>query len=282
MAASRRSTTGPSSRAGDPSVDRTAERRTEYQLTGAIASVAYPFTFYQRAELGVGYLYRKQSLPFLNPPGWAPSTSRSFSRRLPGDPGSPGGRLRRLRQLRRGLRAPLAAEPPYAPDLDDERHDSTRADELRLPAVLPVTDRSNIALRAFAGDSTGNRPMPYYFGGLDTVRGASFRSLVGDRAFFTNLEYRFPLVDLSPPRSSPSRGSAAWSSSTWAAPTSRTCRVQVLQLGRRPAPGRHRRLWLGNHRPSARPRLQLGLRPARWDLKQSGNFQTYFWIGTRF
>jgi len=30
---------------------------------------------------------------------------------------------------------------------------------------------------------------------LDTIRGYEFRTLVGDRAFFSNLEWRFPLID---------------------------------------------------------------------------------------
>ena len=42
----------------------------------------------------------------------------------------------------------------------------------------------------------GTRPTPFFLGGLDTVRGVDFRSLVGDRAFFANAEFRFPLIDL--------------------------------------------------------------------------------------
>ena len=43
--------------------------------------------------------------------------------------------------------------------------------------------------------SEGNFPNPFYFGGLDTLRGFDFRSLVGDRGFFANIELRFPLID---------------------------------------------------------------------------------------
>jgi hemolysin activation/secretion protein len=46
------------------------------------------------------------------------------------------------------------------------------------------------------GYSDGDFPQPFYFGGFDTVRGFEFRELVGDRAFYTNLEWRFPLIDL--------------------------------------------------------------------------------------
>ena len=73
-----------------------------------------------------------------------------------------------------------------------------------------MTRRSNLALRAFAGISDGNQPSPFVFGGLDTVRGFDFRSLVGDRAFFANIECRFPLVDiLATPYRAASRVSAA-------------------------------------------------------------------------
>ena len=68
--------------------------------------------------------------------------------------------------------------------------------DLDFRQYIPVTQRSNIAFRAYAGQSTGNQPTPYYIGGLDTLRGIDFRSFSGDRAFFSNLEYRFPLLDV--------------------------------------------------------------------------------------
>jgi len=83
----------------------------------------------------------------------------------------------------------------YAPDLD-ESGTLFETGTLDYRQYLPVTQRSNLAFRAFAGAAEGNRPSPFYFGGLDTVHGVDFRSLVGDRAFFANFEYRFPLIDL--------------------------------------------------------------------------------------
>ena len=59
-----------------------------------------------------------------------------------------------------------------------------------------VTRRSNLAFRAFAGINEGNLPSPIFIGGLDTLRGGRFRDILGDRAFFANAEYRFPLLDL--------------------------------------------------------------------------------------
>jgi Tol biopolymer transport system component len=179
--------------------DRPFEReQLAYQITGAIGSIIYPFSFYQRAELGVGYVYRKEAFPFpiLGPGGEIEDIEfLEFQDDYPlvqgalvGDStvfanwGPIAGRRWRL-------------DLNYSPDLDDGGTLNASAD-LDLRQYIPVTRRSNIALRGFAGYATGNLPDPFYFGGLDTLRGSGFYSLSGDRAFFANAEYRFPLVDL--------------------------------------------------------------------------------------
>ncbi|MCP3963168.1 MAG: BamA/TamA family outer membrane protein [bacterium] len=60
---------------------------------------------------------------------------------------------------------------------------------------LPVTRRMNFAFRFFGYSSTGNAPEPVYIGGLDTIRGFNIRSIGGFRAFYGNVEFRFPLID---------------------------------------------------------------------------------------
>ncbi len=60
---------------------------------------------------------------------------------------------------------------------------------------LPITRRTNFAFRFFGWSSDGNAPAPVYIGGLDTVRGFQIRSIGGYRAFYGNVEYRFPLID---------------------------------------------------------------------------------------
>ncbi|MEZ5332144.1 MAG: ShlB/FhaC/HecB family hemolysin secretion/activation protein [Thermoanaerobaculia bacterium] len=67
--------------------------------------------------------------------------------------------------------------------------------EVDFRQYLKVTARSNFAIRLWGGMADGNAPTPLVFGGLDTVRGFDFRSLAGDRGFFANFEFRFPLVD---------------------------------------------------------------------------------------
>jgi outer membrane protein assembly factor BamA len=61
---------------------------------------------------------------------------------------------------------------------------------------VAVTQRSNLALRLFGAVSNGNQPNLVYFGGLDTIRGTDYRQLAGDRGFFANAEYRFPLIEV--------------------------------------------------------------------------------------
>ena len=46
-----------------------------------------------------------------------------------------------------------------------------------------------------AHSGQGNAPSPVYIGGLDTIRGFPYRSIVGTQAFYGNFEFRFPLID---------------------------------------------------------------------------------------
>jgi len=178
---------------GDPIRDRIDRGRVASQLSGAVGSISYPFTFYHRAELGVGYIYRRVAIPFLTREGFIDFAELSddfplIQGAIVGDSaifanyGALSGRRWRL-----GL--------AYSPDLKGSGTLFENA-SFDVRQYVSLTTRSNLAFRVFAGAAEGNSPSPFYFGGLDTVRGVPFRSLVGDRAFFANLEYRFPLIDL--------------------------------------------------------------------------------------
>src|SRR5690606_37989667 len=82
----------------------------------------------------------------------------------------------------------------YAPDFDDS---GTLTSSLSVDArqYVPISRRSGLALRLFAGYSSGNAPNIFYFGGLDDFRASRFREFAGDRVFHANIEYRFPLLD---------------------------------------------------------------------------------------
>jgi outer membrane protein assembly factor BamA len=61
---------------------------------------------------------------------------------------------------------------------------------------LPLSRRVLFAFRAFGGLSRGAAPTVFYFGGLDTLRGYDYRSIIGNNVFYVNSEFRFPLVDV--------------------------------------------------------------------------------------
>ena len=177
---------------------RSERDRLAFQQTGAIGSIVYPFTFYHRAEVGLGYLYRKFSFPVLNlNPDAGPFDFDylTFQDDFPLLQGSVVGDSAQFANWGAIAGRRWRFDAFYAPDLEDSGtlFQSAEAD---LRQYIPVTRRSNLALRGYAGWADGNRPSPFYFGGLDTLRGVDFRSVVGDRGFFANVEYRFPLVDV--------------------------------------------------------------------------------------
>jgi hypothetical protein len=185
---------------GDPILDRTQRGRVIYQATGAVASVIYPLSFYHRIEGGLGYIYRKDAYPIVGSDPLFPSF-QTFSDDFPIAQSALVGDSATFAEYGpiSGRRWRIGAA--YAPDLHGGGGSGgggtlfTSAD-IDFRQYIPLTRRSNFALRVFAGESTGNRPTPYYIGGLDTLRGIDFRSFSGDRAFFSNLEFRFPLLDV--------------------------------------------------------------------------------------
>jgi hypothetical protein len=176
-------------------VERGRER---IQITGAIASLIYPLSFYVRGEIGAGYAYRQATFPIVRLDPLTGEQQFDFidfeddfpvvTGALVGDStlyanyGPASGRRWRL-------------DLNYAPDLDDSGTLSSSVD-LDVRQYIPITRRSQLALRGFAAASEGNVPNPTYFGGLDTVRGFDYSSFVGDRGFFANVELRFPLIDV--------------------------------------------------------------------------------------
>jgi len=85
----------------------------------------------------------------------------------------------------------------YAPDLDDtgDSNALTSGIGMDFRQYVMFTQRINLAFRLWGTDNQGNAPTPVYIGGMDTIRGYDFRTIVGSRAFYTNIEIRFPLID---------------------------------------------------------------------------------------
>ncbi len=174
------------------------QRKSLYGETGFLASAAYPLDFYHRVELGAGVAHRN-----INRDAFALNrrTQQLFLVYSPREDTFPIVRAALAGDTTlfadygpiSGRRWRLSAD--YSPDFKDG---GTLTTNYLLDArqYIPVTRRSNFALRAYAAVSDGNFTQPTFVGGLDTIRGLKFRSEVGDRAFFANAEYRFPVIDI--------------------------------------------------------------------------------------
>jgi Tol biopolymer transport system component len=179
--------------------------RTAFSQTGATITASYPWNVSHRFEIGAGYIFREigfqnflrdedgflvldpetgQPVPIIEP---REDDYPQIQAAVVGDTivATPWG-------ISGGRRWRIAGS--YAPDTD-ESGALTSTVSLDFRQYLRLTRRTSFAYRLVGYVSEGNFPNPVYFGGLDTVRGFEFRSLVGDRGFFTNLELRFPIID---------------------------------------------------------------------------------------
>ena len=184
--------------ATDRPFDR-ADRQQAIQQTGAGLAWIYPFSLYHRISAGAGYIFQKATLLSFDggfdDRGNASFTTASFEEDYPYAQVSLTGDSAVFTQYGpvSGRRWQLGAI--YAFDRGRSGALYTQY-ELDLRQYFAVSQRSNLALRLYGGYAGGNQPIPLYFGGLDDLRGVNFRSMIGDRAFYTNLEYRFPLIDV--------------------------------------------------------------------------------------
>ena len=182
----------------EPTTGQVARSEAILRESGVIASIRYPFTFYHRVELGAGFIWRAYDFPMLRQD---PVTGQVFAGieevsdnypivtgALVGDTtvftssGPVSGNRYRLRGV-------------YGYDTDAGGALNSTVD-LDFRQYLQVSERTSIAIRAFGGYAEGTTPSVYSIGGLDTIRGVDYRSLYGDRAYYANLEFRFPLVDI--------------------------------------------------------------------------------------
>lgn len=174
-------------------VDRT---RLAFRQTGLAGSLTYPFSFHRRVELSAGFILRKYDFQsFFQDPQTGEITPTVLPREdeypfvsaafvtdttLSDEWGPLTGRRWRISGY-------------YAPDLDDSGV-LTSSVSLDVRQYFSLTRRSSIALRLFAGASDGNAPNVFYFGGGDDFRASRYRAFAGDRAFYSNVEFRFPLA----------------------------------------------------------------------------------------
>jgi len=173
------------------------DRRQAFRETGALGLVSYPFNRYHRIDGAAGMMIRDYYQPhfFETPEGQTvvayekrkdtfPLVSTSFS----GD----NAQWKFFGPVS-GRRYDLSAS--YAPDTDAG---GALSSDLTVDwrEYVQLTSRTVLAGRLYAAWSDGNAPNLYYFGGLNTLRGYDFRTLIGQHAGFANVELRFPLIDV--------------------------------------------------------------------------------------
>jgi hypothetical protein len=152
-------------------------------VTGARASLIYPTSFKSRFDFGAGYMVQTADLLVAFDPFTGAPIFQEFDLDFPfliggftndtaiyTSAGPISGRRLRI-------------DAQWAPDVD-EGGTLNESIDLDFRQYIPLTRRSNLALRLFGGAADGNNPVPIYFGGLDTLRGFEFREFAGTRVIF--------------------------------------------------------------------------------------------------
>jgi Tol biopolymer transport system component len=171
------------------------DRRQLYRQTGVMGLLSYPFTRYHRLDVGTGYMSRDLFYP--TPFEVDGQTFYSVEQRRDNYPivsSTFSGDNTKFKSFGPISGRRYQVTGSYAPDLDGG---GTLSGDLQLDwrGYYQVTSRTLLAARVFGAYSEGNTPNFYYFGGLNTLRGYPFRSIIGNQAAFANFEFRFPLVD---------------------------------------------------------------------------------------
>ncbi|HEX7831527.1 MAG TPA: hypothetical protein VF787_17860 [Thermoanaerobaculia bacterium] len=173
------------------------EQRQIYRETGLLGLVSYPFTRYHRIDAGAGYMSRNIFYPrFVRDDDGTEFVSyeeRSDNYPFISTTFSGDSAVYKFFGPVSGRRYEISAA--YAPDTTDG---GTLSGDISLDwrEYFQLSSRTLLAARVYAAWSDGNAPNFYYFGGLNTLRGYDFRTLIGQHAGFANFEFRFPLVDV--------------------------------------------------------------------------------------
>jgi Tol biopolymer transport system component len=174
------------------------DRQQFYRETGAVGLLSYPFSRYHRLDGGLGYISRDYFFPTFvdvegNPNGGVLFTHRRDNFPIVSSSFSGDSTVWKFFGPVSGRRYNLNAS--YAPDIDAG---GTLTSDVSMDwrEYYQVSSRTLFAARVYASWSDGNAPNFSYFGGLNTLRGYDFRTLIGQHAGFANFEFRFPLVDV--------------------------------------------------------------------------------------
>lgn len=170
------------------------ETEERYRITGASFYLQYPFNVYSRVSFGLGYQYAKLRIPyFVGLDDGMPKydfieykeqypfllTSFNLDNTVSGWTGPVAGTRG---QLSYAVSPRFKGKQKFSESQMDLRH------------YIYITENTQLAFRLVGFYSAGEFPSIFSFGGINTLRGYDFREIFGTRGFFTNIEFRFPLV----------------------------------------------------------------------------------------
>jgi hypothetical protein len=165
--------------------------------TGLSVNGYYPISRYTRLEGNVGFLSRALDVPlvFSNADGTQQITYNARTDNVP--TAGVGFSYDETRYASFGPQSGkrLDVNLQYTPSFQTGETSLTTDVFTEGRIYLPLSRRVLFAIRAFGGISRGAAPTVFYFGGLDTLRGYDYRSIIGNNVFYVNTEFRFPLVD---------------------------------------------------------------------------------------
>ena len=170
------------------------DRDQENRFTGANWFLRYPFSRHYRIDTAVGYLQNEQDFLVLDPIDGSTDIEAftdqfaSFNVGITGD-------TTRYQSFGPFQGKRFHVGTWFAPHLSGDIDGDIVEHQLDFRAYKQLTRRSLFAVRLATIYNTGERENSYGFGGINQLRGYEFREFIGSRLAWTNLEYRFPLVD---------------------------------------------------------------------------------------
>ncbi len=174
------------------------DSRQTYRETGLMGIVSHPFNRYHRIDGGLGYLSRDYYFPRFFPDPLGGPDLVAYEQRKDNFPVisstfTGDSAVWKYFGPVSGRRYEITAA--YAPDMKDG---GVLSADLSVDwrEYFQISSRTLLATRFYGTWSEGNAANFAYFGGLNTVRGYEFRTLVGQHAGFANVEFRFPLIDV--------------------------------------------------------------------------------------
>ena len=178
-------------------VDRSTGIRAEREnrLTGVNSFIEYPFSRHYKVNASVGL----QDASFLQLSGFSfgglPSFTR-FSDTLAVGTVGVGGDTVRYQRFGPYHGKTFNLSYTYGNQLSGDFDGDLAQLNFTFKSYGRVTRRSLFAWRLSTLQNTGDREYVYSFGGLNQLRGYEFRSFGGSNLIWSNLEYRFPLIDV--------------------------------------------------------------------------------------